>query len=1249
MLAKITTYFLFISTTLLCVTALMLATPWGSNLTIVLLNKTTALSMSYQEGILIKNIKLSHLSLNQEPLSIDAKNIVLKLNPSCIWLQKLCLDELTMQSLSVKSTQASEQSENKHDSDSVEKFALPFAIKANKLYVKKLVVKLDAVTIAAENITSEALLDNTSLALFAPNIGVLSLALPDNNTPWPVASLPVIALPINVLIEKAQVKQFMLQPTNDLPLQQLNNSQFTLTWQATELTVKHFETEHAVYGNAKLHGTVHFKPPYLLNITSLSTLKNIELFHLFDRTKQHLQLNGDLSALVFTSQLTGDVELTAKGQLDLTKEELPFTSDITLSKHPEMHRFLPTNTPIKASITANGDLNKQHFVINSVLTAYGYQDAELNLQASHQGRNLTLDKFTFHDKQTKSELGLQGKLNYSDELSWHLTLTSSGFTLPAIHSQHADMRVRLSGNIDLTGENNAQQWSIQLKKSAIEGVINDLAVSAVGDIELDNVRLDHLKLDNLEGISRWQLKPSHLSLKVGDAKLEINGFTDQNWHVSGELSIPALAQLIPDSRGELSSDFSISGAISKPNLAFNNHVSHLYWQNIASLDLQLHGTYQPLQSHKMALSLTSNEIYWQNLALSSFSAQLKGDIAQHNITVNWLGDLAGNLALTGTWLAKAKQWQSTLTESDISFKGKQWQTDKKVAINYHQTTNTLWIEQHCWQGKSIYLCSDTDITVADSGEIALLADIELKDVGDLFIPDDFKITAKLHNKVSLKWLPHQPLNWSVTTALSAGNIQLLKAKNLNEQPLTIAWQQGDAAFHLNNKTLTSHLLITPQGLPNQQTKPALVDINTKIDFANDNRLSGKILIDDLNLFLLKANLSEVKQLNGLLNSNINLSGSLSSPNFYGKMAITNSAVSFIRSQNTFDNVTFELELLGKKAKLIGQGMLNNDPVNITGELNWHKQFNALLNLNAERLNLTHFPNISAVLTPNITLELTKQLLTLTGDIAIKQGSVTINKLAADSVNLSNDVVIVNDNGEAINQATRFAIATDLTLNIDDNINISGYGFNGILGGKLLVKQQPHQDVQLFGNLLIVDGLYRAYGQRLAVSNGRVSFNGPAENPFIDLRAVRYLPKENVTAGIKIYGLANSLSVNLFSTPSKPKSEILSYIVQGRGIDTKANSNGSLGFTLGATLANASGILEQIEKLPFINNLEIEGDEQQASIAGYIGDNIYLKYGFGVAEPINELTVRFYLLNRLWLEAVSGLEQSADLYFSFDID
>jgi hypothetical protein len=35
--------------------------------------------------------------------------------------------------------------------------------------------------------------------------------------------------------------------------------------------------------------------------------------------------------------------------------------------------------------------------------------------------------------------------------------------------------------------------------------------------------------------------------------------------------------------------------------------------------------------------------------------------------------------------------------------------------------------------------------------------------------------------------------------------------------------------------------------------------------------------------------------------------------------------------------------------------------------------------------------------------------------------------------------------------------------------------------------------------------------------------------------------------------------------------------------------------------------------------------------------------------VNTLTARLYLQARLWLEVVSGLENSVDLYYRFEID
>ena len=89
------------------------------------------------------------------------------------------------------------------------------------------------------------------------------------------------------------------------------------------------------------------------------------------------------------------------------------------------------------------------------------------------------------------------------------------------------------------------------------------------------------------------------------------------------------------------------------------------------------------------------------------------------------------------------------------------------------------------------------------------------------------------------------------------------------------------------------------------------------------------------------------------------------------------------------------------------------------------------------------------------------------------------------------------------------------------------------------------------------------------------------------------------------------------------------------------------------VVNRSTLLSELNRIPGISQIEFgaEGreDDTAATLSGYIGGRIYLSYGFGLYEPVNVLTSRLYLRPRLWLEVVSSLENSVDLYYSFDID
>ena len=194
----------------------------------------------------------------------------------------------------------------------------------------------------------------------------------------------------------------------------------------------------------------------------------------------------------------------------------------------------------------------------------------------------------------------------------------------------------------------------------------------------------------------------------------------------------------------------------------------------------------------------------------------------------------------------------------------------------------------------------------------------------------------------------------------------------------------------------------------------------------------------------------------------------------------------------------------------------------------------------------------------------------------------------------------------------------------------------------------------YGNLNLVGGELEAYRQRLQIRSGTIAFSGPIGNPALDVVAERDIRAENITVGARLSGQLDEPVLEVYSDPVMSQGEAMSYLVRGRGLDAGAGADGTaLALSMGASVVNRSGIVDELNRLPLINDVAFGAsgaeDETAATVSGYIGSRLYLSFGRGLYQPINVLTARLYLQSRLWLEVVSELENSADLYYSFDID
>ena len=150
-------------------------------------------------------------------------------------------------------------------------------------------------------------------------------------------------------------------------------------------------------------------------------------------------------------------------------------------------------------------------------------------------------------------------------------------------------------------------------------------------------------------------------------------------------------------------------------------------------------------------------------------------------------------------------------------------------------------------------------------------------------------------------------------------------------------------------------------------------------------------------------------------------------------------------------------------------------------------------------------------------------------------------------------------------ATR-KVALDLRVGMGEKLRIRGRGLDAGLRGELHLTTAANGRLLVDGSLSTVDGTYQAYGQKLTIDRGILTFTGPVENPRLDIEATR--PDVDVRVGVMVTGSALTPRIRLFSEPEMSDLDKLSWLVVGRasegvnGADTALLQRAALGLLAG---------------------------------------------------------------------------------------
>ena len=129
--------------------------------------------------------------------------------------------------------------------------------------------------------------------------------------------------------------------------------------------------------------------------------------------------------------------------------------------------------------------------------------------------------------------------------------------------------------------------------------------------------------------------------------------------------------------------------------------------------------------------------------------------------------------------------------------------------------------------------------------------------------------------------------------------------------------------------------------------------------------------------------------------------------------------------------------------------------------------------------------------------------------------------------------------------------------------------------------------------------------------------------------------------------------NLQKPPAKSETEALSYLIRGEGLDPSGDSDNTMitSALINLGLSQGSHVFESLGDAVGISGLGFEtegvGDSSQLVVSGYVLPGLKVKYGVGIFDSLATLTLRYRVIPRLYVEAVSGVDQALDLLYSFE--
>ncbi len=813
-----------------------------------------------------------------------------------------------------------------------------------------------------------------------------------------------------------------------------------------------------------------------------------------------------------------------------------------------------------------------------------------------------------------------GELTWQPVVSWNVEFNAEGLD-PSVAQDRfqgsIDAAGRSSGSVEAGGPN------VELELDRIGGTLNDQPIDGKLGVTLRDTSLSIRDAD----------------VRVGENRVQASGRIRDELDLAVVVRMPRVATLIDGASGELRADMRVQGAVG--NVAVSGQVSGSGLRLFEYSAETLTARGRIAQTGVVDATLDATAIGVRDFRVESVDLQLKGNAAKHAVDAR-IRAPGEELVLAARGGLVDSKWAGRIDALQLtSDRAGRWVNADGAGLSVSKALVSL--DRLCLQA------------TAYGGNVC--AAIDRVETGD--VDFDVSLTGFPLTALALPLPAGVVVNGEIRAAASGryaadanrlnadANVDITNARFSAEyegETITATFEEGVMNAAVENNALTSELrVVLSDEYGRAEGGLAMRDV-----FDRASAIDGRASLDINDLSIFPILLPSVSDTKGRISGSVTVGGTVTLPQFIGAIALHDGAFAVRRAGINVTEVNAELRQREPgNIGVTGSARSGDGTVTIDGssQIVAGGRFQAQIDIDGDSFEIIRLPDWRVVASPAVAVQMDPTRAIVKGDIVLPAAKVTINTIPETAERSSPDAVV--HRAEQVDETVRRRIDVNINARLGSDVRVDAFGLSTGLDGAVNITGGTHTPYLGNGRLKLREGRYEAYGQSLKIEEGELIFNGPLNNPNLDVRTVR--ETRDVVAGVHLTGTPRQLQSTVYSEPPLSDAEALSYLLTGRPLATASAGEGEMlnraAFALG--LSQAGAIASQVGSQVGLDTLTVEGgaDESRIVAGKQVNNRLFVEYGYGLVNNLGRLLLRYELSQRLVVESTSGAVNTIDLVYS----